>query len=247
MKARPLAFLILSFLCAGCFSIKEEIYLNRDGGGEYLVYTDMIGGSRDMMMSMMTSLNPDADEDSLFQVIEEQLWREYPAEVDSVLDISDKVPDSIRNDPEKRKYLDRMEMFMKGSRKEGYLNSGLRFSFSGMEELESFMKILDEGSKSSSGDAQLPTTQFDHEFSKNSFSRQAVWDPTDEALEDSTMMALDAMLKESSWQLIVHLPKKVKAASKEQLVSKDGKTVTYEYDFMKIISGEQSMAIKVEF
>ena len=234
-------------LCAGCFSIKEEIYLNSDGSGEYWIYTDLIGGSRNMMVTMMTSLNPEADEDSLLQVIEDQLWQEYPAEVDSILDISDKVPDSIRNDPEKRKYLERMEMFMEGSKAKGYLNSGMRFSFNGMDDLEAFMELLDQSSKSSTGGPPMPATQIEYGFEKNSFSRTAILDTMDEALDDSTMMVLEGMLKESSWQLIVHLPKKAKKASKEQLLSKEGKIVIYEYDLLKIVSGEQSMDMKIEF
>ena len=58
---------------------------------------------------------------------------------------------------------------------------------------------------------------------KKSFSRTALLQDEKVDLNDSTMMALSAMLENSSWQLIVHLPSKVKKASTEQLVSQDGK------------------------
>ena len=241
----PLSFLLLA--CTGCFSVKEEIYLNADGSGKYMMYTDMIEGSRQMMVSMMASMDPDADVDSLLQAMEDQLWQEYPNVVDSVIDFSDKVPDSIRNDPEKQKYLDRVEMFMEGSRAKGYMNSGMRFSFESMDDLENLMQLLDETSKNSAGSPSIPSTQVDYTFDKKSFSRTASFAAEDDALNDSTVMALGAILKESSWQLIVHLPKNVKKASSEQLLSVEGKDVIYQYDLIKIVTGERSMDMKIDF
>lgn len=245
--ASPIKFIVILLLSASCFSIKEEIFLNADGSGKYLVYTDMIGGSRNMMIGMMQSMNPEADTDSLMRAIDDQLWQEYPSVVDSIIDFSDKVPDSIKNDPDKQQFLERMEIFMEGSREKGYMNSGLRFSFKSMDDLEALMKLLDESSKNSAGGPPMPSTQIDYSFDKNSFSRKALLDAEDEMINDSSIMAMSAMLKESSWRLIVHLPEKAKKASKEQLVSKDGKDVIYEYDLLKIISGEQTMDMKIEF
>lgn len=212
-----------------------------------MVNTDMIAGSRNMMMEMMTSINPEADTDSLLKVIEDQLWQEYPSRVDSIIDFSDKVPDSIKNDPAKQKYLERMQMFMEGGREKGYMNSGMRFNFKSMDDLEDLMKLLDESSKNSAGGPPMPSTQINYMLDKNSFSRKASLNTEGEMMNDSTVMALSAMFKESSWQLIVHLPKKAKKASTAQLVSKEGKDVVYEYDLLKLINGEQSMDMKIEF
>lgn len=244
------SFVVLAFIlltCVSCFSIKEEIYLNSDGSGKYLVYTDMIAGSRDMMLGMMSSMNPDADQDSLMKVVEDQLWQQYPSEIDSILDFSDKIPDSIKNDPDKQKYLERMEMFMEGGREKGYVNSGIRFTFNSMDDLEELMDLLDQSSRAGSGEMPMPSTKVKYAFDKKSFSRTAIIEDEKVEMNDSTMMALSAMLENSSWQLIVHLPKKVKKASSDQLVKNEGKDVIYEYDLLKIISGEQSMSMKVDF
>ena len=243
-KAR---FLILLLLCS-CASITEEIYLNSDGSGEYLVYSDVITGTRSMMMGMMTSIYPDASEDSLNQVIDAQLWADIPSEVDSLIDFSSRVPDSIRNDPDKQKYLDRMEMFMRGSREKGYLNSGMSYKFDAVEDLEDFLEFMSDNQSATENGMgmDLPNMRVRYSFDGKSFSRITVLDE-DVALNDSTMMLLSSMLENSKSRLIIHLPKKVKSASKDQLVEKNDKDVIYEFDLLKVLKGEQKTDVKVDF
>ena len=53
MKKLHHIFIVL-ILASSCGSVlQEEIYLNKDGSGEYLMYTDLIGAMRDMMSGMM--------------------------------------------------------------------------------------------------------------------------------------------------------------------------------------------------
>ncbi len=244
---KKIKFLILLVLCS-CASITEEIYLNNDGSGEYLVYTDVISSTRGMMVGMMSSIYPDASEDSLMQIIDAQIWADMPDEVDSLIDYSSRVPDSIRNDPDKQKYLERMEMFMKGSKKEGFLNSGMSYRFSSVAELEDFLGFMSENQSATGGGMgmDLPNVNVRYSYDGTSFSRSTIMDEVLD-MNDSTMTMLNTLLEGSKSRLIIHLPRKVKKATNGQLVEKKGKDVIYEFDLIKVLNGEQSTDVKIEF
>ncbi|MEO1253688.1 MAG: hypothetical protein AAFY41_02205 [Bacteroidota bacterium] len=244
---RKLFILSLLIFCS-CASITEEIYLNEDGSGEYLVYTDIIGSSRAMMAGMMNSLYPNASEDSINQIVDTKIWDQFPTQIDSIMDISSQIPDSIKNNPEKRRYLDKMEMYMKGGKKEGFINSGMRYQFSNVEELEKLQDFLNENQSATNQGMQMdvPNVKVNYSFDGSSFSRRANINEMME-MSDSTMMVLGSLLEGSKSKLIIHLPAKVKKASKNQLVKKSGKDVLYEYDLISVISGKQSTDIDIKF
>ncbi len=244
---KKIRFIFLIFIFSSCASITEEIYLNKDGSGEYIIYSDVISTTRGMMMGMISSLYPDASEDSLQQIIDDQIWADFPAEVDSLIDYSSRVPDSIKNNPDNKKYLDNTKMFMRGSREKGYINSGLSYKFDEISALEDFLKFLNEnGSASGEMGMDVPNLNVKYTFDGNTFSRTTKMDELME-MSDSTRMMLNLMLEGSKSRLIVHLPRKAKKVSQDQLVSRDGKDVTYEFELLRLISGEQSSDVKIEF
>ncbi len=246
MKALRLVFLLLLISCT---SITEEIYLNSDGSGEYMVYSDVVSSSRDMMLGMMSSIYPDASEDSLRQVVEAQIWADFPAEVDSIIDFTSRVPDSVKNDPESQKYLDKMEMFMRGSKEKGYLNSGMSYKFDAVKDLEDFLMFLNQNQAVGSGGAvgtDVPNLNVKYSFDGNSFSRTTQMEDFLD-MSDSTVMMLNVMLQGAKSRFIVHLPRKAKNASSNQLVEQKGKDVIYEFELLKVINGEQSSDVKIDF
>lgn len=243
---KKIRFIFLFTLCS-CASITEEIYLNSDGSGEYIMYTDMISSTRSMMMGMISSIYPDASEDSLRQIVDEQIWSDFPAEVDSLIDFSSQVPDSIKNDPANRIFLENMEMFMRGSKEKGYLNSGLSYKFDKISSLEDFLRFINEnGSASGQMGMDVPSLNVNYTYDGNTFSRTTKLDGLLE-MSDSTRMMLNLMLEGSKSVFIVHLPRNAKNVSQDQLVSKNGKDVTYEFELLKVLSGEQSSDVKIEF
>ena len=245
--AKRSTVVVFAAFCS-CANITEEIYLNEDGSGQYMVYTDVVSSTRSMMMGMMSSIYPDASQDSLFQVIDAQLWEQFPTEVDSIIDLSSQVPDSIKNDPMSMKYIEKAEMFMKGKRSDGYLNSGMRFNFSSVQELQEFNDFLSENQNNGGGqlNMDLPQMKVNYSFDGKTFSRTAKMDES-QTLTDSTKMVLGSLLMESKTRLIIHLPRKATNVSQNQLVGQKGKDVTYEFELIKVLAGEQSSDVKVEF
>ncbi|MEQ9467636.1 MAG: hypothetical protein RLN88_09500 [Ekhidna sp.] len=239
---------VLIVLLTSCANITEEIYLNEDGSGEYLVYTDVISSTRAMMMGMMSSFYPDASEDSLRQIVDAQIWKDFPAEVDSIIDFSTRVPDSIKNDPAKKKYVEKMVMFMKGSREEAFLNSGMSFRFDNIEDLQGFQDFMNENQTATGGGMgmDMPDVQVTYSFNGNMFSRTSTpFESVD--MNDSTMMMLNTMLEGAKSRLILHLPKPAREVSQDQLMEQNGKDVIYEFDLIKVINGEQTTDVKVKF
>lgn len=239
---------VFAMLLSSCANITEEIYLNADGSGEYLVYTDVISSTRAMMIGMMSSFYPDASQDSLIQIVDEQIWDDFPAEVDSIIDFSSRVPDSIKNDPAKKKYLDKMVMFMKGSREEAFLNSGMSFKFDNVDDLQGFQDFMNENQAATGGSMgmDMPNVQVTYSFDGSTFSRTSTpFESID--MNDSTMMMLNTMLEGSKSKLILHLPKAAKEVSQSQLLEQKGNDVIYEFDLIKVINGEQTTDVKVKF
>lgn len=237
------------FLLVSCGSVTEEIYLNEDGSGSYTMYTDMIGSAKTMMTTMMEGFYPDLDKDSLNELVEEQLWKDFPDEVDSLVDLSSKVPDSIKSDPAKMRLLSAMEVFMKGSRAEGYMNMGTTFQFKDVDELEEFLKLLAENQGAAGGAGTdmlgMPQIEVDYSFDGNTFSRKSAVVEKQE-LEDSVMMGMKMMFGEARTRTIVHLPGRVKKASKNQLVSSEGKDVVYEYSLIGYLTGEETSDFEIQ-
>lgn len=253
MKTKSAAYclaVLLMIFSTSCGSVTEEIYLNEDGSGTYTMYTDMIGGTRQMMMDMMKGFYPDLDEDSLSQLVEENIWKDFPDEVDSIIDFQQELPDSLREDPEVMGIIQATNMFMKGSRKEGFMNLGATFRFKTLDELESFHELMSENQAAApNGGGQsleLPKTKVAYSFDGKSFSRTSILSHGSESPDDSTAAVMRMMFGSSKTRTIIHLPRVAKKASKEQLLSKDGREVIYEYSLVESAMGNQSTDFKIE-
>jgi hypothetical protein len=139
-------------------------------------------------------------------------------------------------------------MFMQGSREEGYLNSGMRYSFSSVEELQAFTDFLNDNQEMASGPAKIkvPRMLVKYSFDGNSFSRTSTMDVKME-VSDSSLLVLADLLKGSKARLILHLPREVKSTSKGLQVQASGDEVVYEFEMDKVLKGELSTDIKVTF
>ena len=232
-----------------CDNINEEIYINEDGTGTYIFYSDMVPSLTEMTMSMtkmfaqMDSTKAPLNEDSLRMAIEAKIWDDFPSEIDSILDFSNEVPKEVTDDPVGAEMVKRMTGFMKGGKDAGYVNMGVKYSFKSAEDLEAFFQIMKDNKRDN---PQLPSgmlqklsnieleSQFT--FSKNKISRKTVV-PENIDLDIETD-DIKKLIPVSKGRTIIHLPRKVKEAKGESIVKVDGKTVILEYDLVKSMMGE---------
>lgn len=244
-KCMLIALVATTFLTS-CKQLTEEIYINEDGSGEYLLYTDAVGTMRNSMIEMDKLFTPDSiraneTEDEKMVRIEERIWQDFPEQVDSIMDVSERT-DTTEMTAESKEMMRRTIMFMKGGRAEGYVNMGLKYNFLSMDDLDNFIQEMADNQKNNPqtqgmfSDEMMAESEMDFIMSKKKFSRKhtIVKKPT---LSDPQLTMMETMMS-GKVKTIVHLPRKVKKVKGAHFVSQDGKTVTFEYDLLDYIKGD---------
>ena len=239
------AVMALTFLTS-CSEMTEEIFVNEDGSGEYLIYTDMLGTMRNTMIQMDEMMTPDSirnneTEEEKLARIEERIWQDFPESVDSVMDISDRV-DPEELSAESKALMEKTIMFMKGGKEEGQIKMGLKFNFADLNDLNNFLVEMAENQKKNPqsqgmfAGGEPGDSKMEFEMSKKKFSRAHTILKKPEI--PSEQLAMVQMMMKGKIRTIVHLPKKVKKVKGDHFVSKDGKTVVFEYDLMDYVKGD---------
>lgn len=245
-----LAFFLVALCLQSCDNMTEEIYLNEDGSGEYMMYSDMIP-SMEKMAIEMARMFQDMDstgeiknmtDKELAEMMSEQIWSEMPEEVDSIIDITQELPDSIKDNPQKMAIIEKATMFMKGGKAKGFLNTGIKYPFQNLEELETFSSMLQKQQNSDDQLSQMGMDvgemKVDYSFANNTFSRTATYtkQPQNDMDEEQQEM-LEKMLG-GTVTTIIHLPKKIKKVTGQNVKDKEGKTVTFEYNLLDSALGK---------
>ncbi len=264
---------LVAFILNACDNMTEEITLNEDGSGTYEVYTDMVAGlkSSSALMSMMGSAMQEAD--STFagdeaavdfkKELEDKFWKDFGDEpVDSLMNFlqmmknenNGTLPDSIKNDPAKLALFENMNIHVWGSRDKDILNTGMLFNFKNLNEIDDMFDAMEQN-KSSQGamgmnpmamsglDGMNPET--DYKFGKKVFSRKTTMNIAKEMNEED-MAFMKMMFPNAKSRTIVHLPKKAKKIKGDHMVSKDGKTVIFEYDLMDMMTGKANTDFEIK-
>lgn len=245
---RIAAIIVLVYSTSSCVNLSEEITLNEDGTGEYSMYSDMVATQVEMavQMGMMFAGEQEVDMDSMRAVMLAKTWEDMPENVDS-LHTAFEVPDSLRGDPDLEAMLEKFEGFTKGSKEEGFINTGVRFAFSDMgdlNEMHHLMSNYQEKREEEKGggmgpkiDAGKQTLKFD--FDGNTFKKTTDWE-TEPDIQGEELKMMENIMKEAKFTSIVHLPRKMKSVDKTHLkeVSEDGKTLIFEYSMLDMIMGE---------
>lgn len=239
-----------------CDNMTEEIYLNSDGSGEYEIYTNMIPGMVKMMevfAAMDTTFQGTPEE--LTAKVEGKIWEDFPAEVDSIMDMSGKaIPEEISSDPEKLAMYQRVENFMKGSKAKGYMNGGMRFKFADMKELNEFL-ILARDSQTDR-DREVTNmnnvdTKTDFSYKKRCLKRVMTYTVKEPTGEEDDMKGMDEMMEmfgDAKMTTVVHLPKNVKSIEGNGMTVRNDKKVVFEYNLLDVSAGkvDTNFEIKLE-
>jgi len=244
---RNFFLLLTGFAFSSCDNLTEEIYINDDGSGKYVFYSDLIPGIRKMTAEMVHLYQDStADEMTLGQLLDENVWKDFPDVIDSVLDYSQIIPDSILDEPGNREIFEKMEFFMEGGRSRGYVNTGFRYEFRDFSELENMLKKVEDNQKNSGGPAGgvLPgldkmKTDINYTLQNNVLSRRTVFLNKPE-LQQSDVEMLKMFMDGAKMKTIVHLPRKVKEVKGIHLVKKEDKTVSFQYSMLDYMLGNTS-------
>jgi hypothetical protein len=206
-----------------------------------------------MSVKMMKAFSPDSvpfNEDSVTQAITDKMWEKFNNEVDSVIDYSEDIPDSVKNDPESMAIINKMNVFMKGSKKEGPLYMGLHYQFDNREELIKFYDFMDkrdrESGKSNPISEHLLSSQSRSviKFENKTLSR--VTPEEAEPMHVDSVKALDLMFADASYKTTITMPTKIVSAKGDGLQEINGKTVVYQYKMRDLFTGKMSNDFEIK-
>lgn len=256
MKFLKFLIIALSFtFLYSCDNATEEIYLNADGSGEYKMYSDMVPTMVQMMgmfAAMDTTFQGSTEE--LNASIAEKIWEDFPSEVDSIMPPKESDRGKYQDDPRKLELFDKMEGFMYGSKKRGYMNTGMRFKFKNMKELNEYMVMVnDQSADSGTGDLKVDMNYaYKRKCLKRVCNYSKIEPETEEEKAEAEMKngVMDGMMEmfaNSKATTIVHLPKNVKSVEGPGIKEKTDKVVIFEYSMLDILSGEADTNFEIKF
>lgn len=258
MSKKLIQLLSICLLFSGCGEVTEEIYINEDGSGTYTVSYDMIDGMSKMAIEMAKAFSEMSDEPvdmgELERGIRDGIWEDFPNKVDSIIPLESSVPDSILHDPANSDFFNRYSLFMKGSKEDDQMLMGTRYEFTDSENLDNFFVFFQKlQKKRGQGGAEDPfgklmngETIADYNISGTKVSRTCkLGEPIDINGEDSKFY--QTMFSGLKYRSIVHLPGKVKNVKGENMISKKGNTVVFEYEMLDILSSKAKTDFQISY
>lgn len=246
---RKLIFLLLiSFVITSC-TFTENITINPDGTGEYVLDMD---GSAIMAMMPKDSLGRKNEKaiDSTFSF--KQIFEEKK---DSIAKLS-------KEEQEKLKKLENFNMRMKMNYVSNQFLFSMNTKFKSVAELQNVMDNLGELQKMNKGKKDMTTNPLGNSslFGNNSskinylydgkkFSRKAIVDKEVlKKLDNDSLKQYQTIFESSKYILKYHFPKPVKSVSnKTALFSEDRKTITIEHTFNEYMKEPEKLNFEVLF
>lgn len=243
-KLRIWVTLIAIALVWSC-NFVEEIHINENGSGKLNIHFD--GNEMMAMIGAMDSTNQEKAIDST--IVFKDLLEEKK---DSIAQLA----------PEEQAKLKKLEPFslhMLMDSKEEVLRFDLFSEFENINEVDDAFNAFQDASTMNpppGGDSQKSppmgsnnqTTQVNYEFSGNNFKRTI--EIIDEELFKKgldSLQSTEMFLSGSTYTFKYHFPRKVKSTNLEGATfSLDGKTMTYEVNFLQMMKDPESIVLEVE-
>jgi len=257
MSQNIVALLAGLVLLCSCGDIVEEIHINEDGSGSYDVSFDMaegmVGMMREMTIAMSGKEEKDLDLDSLDTAINEKIWEDFPAELDSVIDMSDRIPDSIRQDEKYTHFIEHSKMYMRGAKAKKEMRMGVDYQFKDDKDLNEYFRYLGKldsqqgGQKGGEGLGGNPLASSDCEyiFSSKSFKRISPAQNLIKGEKKEMKEFFEKMYGKSTYTTVVHLPRDIAKVKGKGVKQKSARTVVFEYPLMDIMAGKEGGAFEV--
>lgn len=250
-KHLVIPFIAIVLLVSACGEMKEEIVIEKDGSGTYEMSFDMIPMMRGMMTgfaAMAAEEGEEMDSTEIAAKVEEMIWKDFQGEVDTVMDITNRLPPEVTEDPQKMAIASNMEVFMKGGKAQGYLLSGIKYDFDDAKGLEDFYELYqNEGGKTDPKMQMLMgNSESEIRITSNSFYRS--YQSTGKS-EEIDLNQFNKMFEGVSVTTVFRAPKKIKDVKVKnfEIVSRDGNRVTLKYNLMDAMSSGEPVEMEIRW
>lgn len=231
------------FFLTGCLEVLEEVYLNKDGSGKYLVTMDMSELFSDPMLK---------------GIIDEAAKKETgksddaPLEMDSVMYFRDD-PQFAQLSQEDQQVIKDISVKMNASESKGEMVIQLDFPFASLEDFKQMNEVMaklktddNSGAGGMMGNGMFSTQGAQFELNKKVLTRLPT-SPMKDLFGDEDQMAMVKMFFEgATYTTLYHLPGKVKKTDIPNATI-DGKTVRVENNFLDILEGKAKIAGDIKF
>ena len=245
-------FIFSVFLLTSCGEMKEEIVIDEDGSGFYEVSFDMIPMMRGMMQGMSQLTDEDmteADSLEMIAAVEEQIWAQFPDEVDSTMDLQQGIPPEVRDSPEKMAVVEKASAFMRGGKSKGYLLTGVNYKFDDAEDLMKFYELSREGNKGDPKmDMLMGNTDTELVITANSFFRSQKVAQSDEE-DQPDIEVIKKFFKDGGITTVITVPGKIKKLNVKtyEIVEQTKNSVTLKIDMLDLFTTEEPAEIDIKW
>lgn len=225
----------------GCFDIVEEVFLNRDGSGKYLITMDMSSMFTDPFMKGMME-----------EALAEQSGGDaVEMEKDTMIYFKDMTEDADLTQREAMLIAD-AKMKMSMSQKEDKMLVTMEFPFKEVKDLTEIMKIAekvgaeDKMSGGMMGGGMMPTGGGLFELKKKKLYRMPAPEVPENAEMDESMEMMKMFLGTATYKTIYHLPGKVRKTDIPGATI-DGNTVTVEASLLEMMDKKAKIDGMIKF
>ncbi|UII31347.1 hypothetical protein LVD17_23935 [Fulvivirga ulvae] len=244
-----LSFFACLVLLASCGEVREEITFNKDGSGTYEVSANIIPMMEKMMQSTAKLTIPDGetmDSAALAAKVQEMVWKDFPDKIDSVISLDSKLTPEMKNDPQTMALLDKTTAYMRGSREEGFIKTGIRFGFSSNDEFLSFMNMIEENGQKNNQENPLGKTKTEVTITPKSFTRTV--EHVNKPEEDPSGGMAMLMLQDMSMLTVLNFPRKIDKVEVQhyEIIEKSENSVTLKFDMVKAMKSDSKSEIRVK-
>ncbi len=235
-----LVFLLAAstLMLTSCIDMVEQLYLNKDGSGKYVMEFDMSGMfSNPLMMSVM--------EEGMKKELQMEEGEEL--EKDSMIYFRD-MPGASKLTDAERKLLGDAKMHMMVSQEKKQMKMSTEVAFKNFDELAKINKIIEKTSadeEQGGGGMMGGSSPFSGGSSAFTLNKRTLTrlpnPPVGDAFEGEQMEMAKMMFEGATVTTIYHLPGKVKKTTIQD-AKVDGKTVTVTSDLLDML--DEKVAIE---
>ncbi len=246
-------FTIVFLACTftGCINIIEEIFLKKDGSGQYSITMDasavMEGGG---LRGMMQSLGDQGENDQMPDL-------EGPIEMDTTMYFKDAPADFVK-DFSHPELLDKISIHQVISEEKEIMKTVFTLDFEKVSQIDQFLKDFSKLSMENQEMAALGgmmngivggktlNNEPMYNHAKKMITRAKLATPEQNGVNDETMQMMKMMLADASYKLIYHLPGKVKRTSIPN-ARVEGKDVFLESSLLETMEGKADLSGWIKF
>ena len=254
-----LLLIVCAFLLTSC-NFTEELTLNEDGSGEFVMSYDMSEVMKTLEeMGGGKKNNEDKEKVKIDSVVYFK---------DMLVEKADSIAQLPQEEQEQLKALESIVMKMKMDEDTGQFDFGFGSTFTSLSNLPEALEKIDQVKKMNSKDnpqfskmeesavsksAESMFEYIDFAYDGNTFSRtlKKDYERSQEDIESleaeiSQMGESKEMFENMSYTMVYNFPKKVKTVTnKNAEISKDGKTVTLKINFIEMIKDPEITTLDV--